>query len=115
NGSLARLPARPPERIATAEESEPMSLLKKVEQRIRRQTRVRHKVGGTTERPRMSVFRSAKHIYVQVIDDTTGKTLAAASTATKDVKGAIGEANKTDAAKKVGEAIAKACISKGLK
>ena len=63
----------------------------------------------------MSVFRSAKHIYAQVIDDESGKTLAAASTLAKDVKGAASEANKTDAAKKVGEAIAKACLSKGMK
>jgi large subunit ribosomal protein L18 len=88
---------------------------KKVEQRERRQRRVRAKLEGTAERPRLSVFRSTKHIYVQVIDDASGKTLATVSTLSKDIKGAIGEANKTDAAKKVGEAIAKACIAKGVK
>ncbi len=87
----------------------------KVEQRERRKRRIRSKVAGTSERPRLSVFRSAKHIYAQVIDDESGKTLAAVSTLTKDVKGGIGEANKTDAAKKVGEQIAKACLSKGVK
>ncbi len=88
---------------------------KKLEQRERRENRVRARLEGTAERPRMSVFRSSKHIYVQVIDDATGKTLASLSTLSKDIKGAIGEANKSDAAKKVGEAIAKACISKGVK
>jgi large subunit ribosomal protein L18 len=87
----------------------------KIEQRDRRKRRIRSKVAGTPERPRLSVFRSAKHIYVQVIDDESGQTLAAASTLTKDVKDGIGEANKSDAARKVGEAIAKACISKGVK
>jgi large subunit ribosomal protein L18 len=88
---------------------------KKLEQRQRRENRVRARLEGTAERPRLSIFRSAKHIYAQVIDDSTGKTLATLSTLSKDIKGTIGEANKTDAAKKVGEAIAKACIAKGVK
>ena len=87
----------------------------KYEQRERRQRRVRSKVAGTPERPRLSVFRSSQHIYAQVIDDESGKTLAAASTLAKDVKGTVAEANKTEAAKKVGEAIARACLAKGLK
>src|SRR5262249_5703617 len=77
--------------------------------------RVRKKIAGTPERPRLSVFRSSQHIYAQVIDDESGKTLAAASTLTKDVRDALGEVNKTDQAKKIGEAIAKACLAKGLK
>jgi len=91
------------------------ALVKKNEQRERRKRRVRAKTGGTSERPRLSVFRSSRHIYAQVIDDETGKTVAAASTMVKGVKETIGEANKTDAAKKVGEAIAKVCLSKGVK
>jgi large subunit ribosomal protein L18 len=91
------------------------ALLKKVEQKQRRQRRVRSKVSGTSERPRLSVFRSARHIYAQVIDDESGKTLAAASTVAKDVKDVVTEANKTDAAKKVGEAIARVCLEKGVK
>jgi len=87
----------------------------KVEQRLRRKSRVRSRVTGTPERPRLSVFRSAQHIYAQVIDDESGRTLAAASSTSKDVKGGLSEATKTDAAKKVGEAIAKACLSKGVK
>lgn len=82
--------------------------------RERRKLRIRNKVSGTTERPRLTVFRSAKHIYAQVIDDTTGKTLAHASTLSKDLKGTLGDDNKTDAAKKVGALIAKVCKSKGV-
>jgi large subunit ribosomal protein L18 len=82
--------------------------------RERRKLRIRKKVSGTPERPRLSVFRSAKHIYAQVIDDTTGKTLAHASTLSKDLKGTLSEDKKSDAAKKVGALIAKICKSKGV-
>jgi large subunit ribosomal protein L18 len=85
-----------------------------IDGRERRKLRIRNKVSGTPERPRLSVFRSAKHIYAQVIDDTTGKTLAHASTLSKDLKGTLGDDNKTDAAKKVGALIAKVCKSKGV-
>ena len=57
-----------------------------VQQRQRRQFRVRKRLRGTTDRPRLSVFRSHKHMYVQIIDDSTGRTLAAASTVEKDVR-----------------------------
>jgi large subunit ribosomal protein L18 len=82
--------------------------------RERRKLRIRKKMSGTEVRPRMSVFRSAKHIYAQVIDDATGVTLAHASTLSKDLKGAMGEDNKSEAAKKVGALIAKICKSKGI-
>jgi large subunit ribosomal protein L18 len=88
---------------------------KKLEQRERRERRTRSKIHGTPERPRLSVFRSSQHIYAQVIDDESGQTLAATSTTTKDVKTVLGEATKTDAAKRVGEAIAKLCLTKGVK
>ncbi|MBZ0116847.1 MAG: 50S ribosomal protein L18 [Sandaracinaceae bacterium] len=84
------------------------------ESRLRRKKRIRKKVFGSSERPRLSVFRSAKHIYAQVVDDTQGVTLVAASTLAKDVKGETSEGNKTDAAKLVGAAIAKACAAKGI-
>lgn len=77
--------------------------------RERRKLRIRKKVSGSSERPRMSIFRSAKHIYAQVIDDSTGRTLAFASTLSKDVKGTLDEDNKVAAAKKVGALIAKIC------
>jgi large subunit ribosomal protein L18 len=80
--------------------------------RERRKLRIRSKISGTTERPRLSVYRSSKHIYAQVIDDTSGATLAAASTLSRDLKGGVAEDTKTDAAKKVGALIAKICLGK---
>jgi len=77
----------------------------------RRKARVRKKVKGTGERPRLTVFRSNKHIYAQVIDDTTGVTLAAAST---KVKGFDAKLDKSGAARKVGETIGKLAITKGV-
>lgn len=85
---------------------------KRLEGRERRKLRVRNKVNGDTARPRLSVFRSAKHIYAQVIDDTTGTTIAAVSTLSRDLKGTLGDDVKTDAAKKVGALIAKMCLEK---
>ena len=79
--------------------------------RLKRHARVRSKISGTPECPRLDVFRSAKHIYVQIIDDVNGVTLAAASTVEKDF-GAYG-GNK-EAAKKVGEMIAKRALEKGI-
>lgn len=85
-----------------------------LEARAKRKARIRKKISGTAERPRLSVFRSAKHIYAQAIDDVTGQTLAHASTLTESVKGAIGEDNKTDAAKKVGALIAEQLKAKNV-
>ncbi|MEZ0310258.1 MAG: 50S ribosomal protein L18 [Myxococcota bacterium] len=75
--------------------------------RQRRKLRVRKKVFGTAERPRLNVFRSAKHIYAQVIDDDKGMTLAAASSLAETVKKMDGK--KSDIAKAVGSAVAQAC------
>lgn len=82
--------------------------------RERRKLRIRNKIAGTEERPRLSVFRSAKHIYAQVVDDGAGKTLAAASTLSPDLKGSLGEADKTEAAKKVGALIAEICAKHSI-
>jgi large subunit ribosomal protein L18 len=82
--------------------------------RERRKFRIRNKISGTEERPRLSVFRSAKHIYAQVVDDGTGKTLAAASTMSPDLKGSLGDTNKTEAAKKVGALIAEICVKRSI-
>jgi large subunit ribosomal protein L18 len=82
--------------------------------RERRKLRIRKRVNGTGERPRLSVFRSARHIYAQVIDDATGQTLAAASTLSKDLKGQVDDGTKVDAAKKVGKLIAQICKEKGI-
>ena len=81
------------------------------DRRKARHSRVRSNLFGTPERPRMCVFRSNKNIYVQVIDDVNGVTLAAASSLDKDFEGYGG--NK-EAAKKVGEAIAKKALDKGI-
>jgi len=82
--------------------------------RERRKLRIRRKINGTSERPRLSVFRSAKHIYAQVVDDVSGKTVAHASTLTREVRSGIGESTKVDAAKSVGQTIAKLLLAKGI-
>ena len=82
--------------------------------RERRKLRIRRKISGTPAQPRLTVFRSSKHIYAQVVDDVAGKTLAHASTLTKTVKGGLGESTKTDAAKAVGHAIADQLKAKGI-
>ena len=88
-----------------------MSLTKQ-EHRVRRHRRVRKKVLGTAERPRLAVFRSNKHIYAQVIDDISGRTLASASTMEADRRG-NGTAT-VDAAKQVGQALAERVKSAGI-
>jgi large subunit ribosomal protein L18 len=75
--------------------------------RERRKRRIRQKVFGQSERPRLSVYRSLNHIYAQVIDDATGKTLAAASTLSPELKD--GKGKKRDLAKEVGKLVAKKC------
>lgn len=79
----------------------------KVTGRARRKLRIRKKVFGTAERPRLCVFRSAKHIYVQVIDDTQGRTIAAASSTKQG-------GSKVSLAEAVGSDVAKACLEKGV-
>ncbi len=87
----------------------------KNQDRVIRHARVRKKVSGTAERPRLSVYRSTNHIYAQVIDDVKGVTLCAASTLSKDVAAQLADATKTDAAKLVGAAIAKRALDAGIK
>lgn len=82
--------------------------------RERRKLRIRTRISGDAGRPRLSVFRSAKHIYVQAVDDVMGKTVAHASTLSRDVRTVIEEDSKLDAAKKVGKAIAKLLLDKGV-
>ena len=82
--------------------------------RIRRHERVRSKVEGTSDRPRLSVFRSLNHIYAQVIDDSKGLTLAAASTIDPEITGELeGKAKKTQA-ELVGQVVAKRALEKGV-
>ena len=87
----------------------------KNKERQRRHLRVRKKVEGTAEAPRLCVYRSLNHIYAQIIDDTKGVTLCSASTLEGAVKSAIKDATKTDAAKAVGKALAEKALSKGIK
>mgnify|MGYP005817942443 CR=1 FL=1 len=84
-------------------------------ERLRRHVRVRKKLSGTAETPRMSVYRSLNHIYVQVIDDVKGVTLCSASTMEKDVKAQIKDMTKTDAAKAVGKVVAERALAAGIK
>lgn len=83
--------------------------------RIIRHARVRKKVSGSAERPRLCVYRSTNHIYAQIIDDTKGTTLCAASTLEKDIAAKVAELTKSDAAKVVGAAIAQKAQSLGIK
>ena len=81
-------------------------------QRLKRHTRVRGKISGTPERPRLNVFRSNANIYAQIIDDVNGVTLASASTLDKGFEGACGNC---EAAKKVGKLVAERACKKGIK
>ena len=84
-------------------------------QRMKRHTRVRGKISGTPERPRLNVYRSTNHIYAQVIDDIHGSTLASASTLDAEVKAQLEGKNKKDAAKIVGSVVGKRALEKGVK
>ena len=76
--------------------------------------RMRNRFSGTPERPRLAVFRSNNHMYAQIIDDTVGKTRAAASTLEKDVKAELEKTNNVDAAAYLGTVIAKRALEKGI-
>jgi large subunit ribosomal protein L18 len=91
------------------------SLDQKKAARLKRQVRVRKKIKGTPARPRLNVFKSARHIYAQLIDDTTGATLAAASTVTEVVSSGLKYTGNIEAARKVGEAVAKLALEKEIK
>jgi large subunit ribosomal protein L18 len=83
--------------------------------RLRRHRRVRAKISGTAERPRLNVFRSLGQIYVQVIDDVAGHTLASASTIDRQLRGQVEGKNKTEAAKMVGALVAQRAQALGIK
>jgi len=92
-----------------------MGFATRSEKRLKRQKRVRRKVKGSLERPRLTVFRSAKHIYAQIIDDTEGKTLVQASSLSRELRTDIGKdsGNKKGAAK-VGAAVAELALAKEI-
>nr|WP_314461685.1 50S ribosomal protein L18 [uncultured Clostridium sp.] len=87
----------------------------KSEIRVKKHNRLRNRLAGTAERPRLAVFRSNNHMYAQIIDDTVGKTLVAASSVEKEVKAELEKTNNVDAAAYVGTVVAKRAIEKGIK
>jgi large subunit ribosomal protein L18 len=89
-------------------------MAQKTTPREKRKARIRRKLSGTPQRPRLTVYKSLKHMYAQLVDDTTGKTLVAVSTGSKALKGEVKEDDKTAAAKKVGAALARAAKEKGI-
>jgi large subunit ribosomal protein L18 len=90
------------------------ALSKKKEAHLKRKRRVRKKILGTDNRPRLTVFRSARHVYAQVIADTTGHTLASASTLDKETRGHVPFESKVEAAKFVGKLVARRAMEKGV-
>lgn len=92
-----------------------IKMIDKNAERQRRHTRVRKKITGTAQTPRLNVYRSLNHIYVQIIDDTKGVTLCSASTMEKDVKAEIKDMTKTEAAKAVGKRAAEKALANGIK
>ena len=92
-------------------------MLKKADKnakRLQRHKRVRKKISGTTQRPRLCVFRSSNNIYAQIIDDTNRVTLVAASSLEAEVKGAVNHTGNKEAAKLVGQLVAKKAVEKGI-
>jgi len=87
---------------------------RKTARRLRRHRRVRHKVVGTEQRPRLCVRRSLRHIYAQIVDDMAGRTLVAASTLSPEVREACSGANKSAAAGLVGKELARKAVEAGL-
>ena len=83
--------------------------------RVNKHRRLRNRFAGTAERPRLAVFRSNNHMYAQIIDDTVGNTLVAASTLEKDVKAELKKTNDVEAAAYLGTVIAKRAMEKGIK
>ena len=86
----------------------------KEDARLRRKKRIRKDLSGTTEKPRLSVYRSLNHIYAQAIDDRTGKTLLSASSLDEEIKGKAKKTGNKDAARLVGELVARKCKEKGI-
>ena len=84
------------------------------EVRVKKHNRMRNRFAGTAERPRLAVFRSNNHMYAQIIDDTVGNTLVAASTLDKDVKAELEKTNNVDAAAYLGTVVAKKALDKGI-
>jgi len=91
-----------------------ISKIDKNAERVKRHKRIRNRIVGTPERPRLCVFRSDKHIYAQIIDDIAGKTLAAASTVEKDIAAQVADMDKSHAATVVGKVLAEKAKAVGI-
>ena len=89
-------------------------MAKKVTPREKRKARIRRKISGTAARPRLTIYKSLKHMYAQLVDDVQGTTLVSVASTSKALKGELSEDDKTAAAKKVGAALAKAAQAKGI-
>jgi len=85
------------------------------EAREYRKSRIRKRIFGTEQRPRLSVFRSAKHIYAQIVVDSTGSTILAASSLSPELKDELGKLKKSEAAKKVGELLGRKAAEKNIR
>lgn len=83
-------------------------------ERVKRHNRIRNKISGTAEKPRFNVYRSEKHIYVQIINDVNGTTLAAASDVEKDIREAVKDMTKSQAANYVGKVAGERALAKGI-
>ena len=93
-----------------------MGAISRAEARLKRKKRVKKKVRGTSEKPRLTVFRSSKHIYAQIIDDNVAGTLIDASTISKDIRPkSIGKGGNKDGASIIGKTIAERALTKGIK
>ena len=82
--------------------------------RVKKHNRIRNRFAGTSERPRLAVFRSNNHMYAQIIDDTVGNTLVSASTVQKEIKAELEKTNNVDAAAYLGNVIDKRALEKGI-
>ncbi|MBM4167943.1 MAG: 50S ribosomal protein L18 [Ignavibacteria bacterium] len=92
-----------------------MILQKKVERRIKKRIRIKKNITGTPQRPRLTVYRSLKHVYAMIIDDTSGRTLVEASTLSKDLRDRIKETSaRMDACKLIGKAAAERALQKNI-
>jgi len=86
----------------------------RTENRVKKHKKIRNRFSGTSERPRLAVFRSNNHMYAQIIDDTVGNTLVSASTLQKDVKAELEKTNNVEAAAYLGKVIAERAMEKGI-
>jgi large subunit ribosomal protein L18 len=92
-----------------------MDRKEKITARLKRKKRIRKKISGTAERPRLCVFKSLSNMYAQIVDDASGKVITGVSTLTADVKGEVKYGGNAGSAKKVGVAIAKKAVGLGIK